>query len=131
MSKRGPDLNLSGWQASYEEALPRIAHIRHSAIPVAATLVLIGTAIPLEAHADPFGPCAHRRNLEEKTAACIKAARSTSYPWILQWVHRELARSHRERGEIREAIISYEQSLAAGERDEVRREMEELSLSAP
>jgi hypothetical protein len=98
---------------------------------VASTLVLIGVAIPLEAHADPFGQCAHRRNLEEKIAGCSQAAKSTSYPWILQWIYRELARSQRERGELHEAIISYELSLAAEEREEIRREMEQLTILAP
>ena len=55
---------------------------------------------------------------------------ATSYPWILQWVHRELARAHRERGEIQEALTSYAKALAAEERDWVRREMEELALLA-
>jgi hypothetical protein len=123
--------NLKSWKASHKEALPRIAHIARSVISVTSTLVLIGVAIPLEAHADAFGQCAHRRNLEEKIAACIQAAKSTSYPWILQWVHRELARSQRERGELQEAIISFERSLAAEEREEVRREMEQLTLLAP
>lgn len=41
---------------------------------------------------------------------------ATSYPWILQWVHRELARAHGERGEIQKALTSYAKSLAAEER---------------
>jgi len=39
-----------------------------------------------------------------------------------------LARAYRERGEIQRAIASYAQSLAAEEREPVRREMEELVL---
>ena len=94
---------------------------------VAFALVAITTS--REAGADSFGQCAHQRDLEKKIASCIKASRSTSYPWILQWVYRELARAHRERGEIQEAITSYAQSLSAEERDWVRREMEELLLT--
>jgi hypothetical protein len=94
---------------------------------VALTLIAITTAS--EASADAFGQCAHQRDLEKKIASCIKASKSTSYPWILQWVYRELARAHRERGEIQNAITSYTQSLAAEERDWVRREMEELLLT--
>jgi len=69
----------------------------------ASVLALIGMANPAAARADVFGLCSHQRNLEDKIAACIQATKSTSYPWILQWVHRELARAQRERGELQEA----------------------------
>ena len=92
-------------------------------------LALITITTPREASADAFGQCAHQRDLEKKIASCIKASKSTSYPWILQWVYRELARAQRDRGEIQNAITSYAQSLAAEERDWVRREMEELLLT--
>ena len=90
-------------------------------------LALISVAIPLEASANPFGQCAHQRDLERKIASCIEASKSTSYGWILHWVYRELAHAHRERGEIEQAISSYAQSLAAEEREGVRREMEQLA----
>jgi hypothetical protein len=124
--KRGSNLDS---QATVEETLPRLAYVVRSAMSVASTLVLIGVAIPLEAHADVFGPVAHQRSLEDKIAACIQAARSTSYPRVLQWIYRELTRSQFERGQIQEAIISFERSLAAEEREGVRRELEELTLS--
>jgi hypothetical protein len=72
----------------------------------ASVLALIGMANPAAARADVFGLCAHQPNLEDKIAACIQATKSTSYPWILQWVHRELARAQRERRELQEAIFS-------------------------
>jgi hypothetical protein len=98
-------------------------------IPVSAIAVAFITLLsPLKASAEVFGECAHHRNLDMKIAACIKASRSTSYPWILQWVYRELARAQRERGEIQKAIASYAQSLAAEDRESVRKEMQELVL---
>src|SRR5262245_33658053 len=90
-------------------------------------LAFIALTVPLEASAEAFGECAHQKNLDKKIAACIDASKATSYPWILQWVYRELARAHRERGEIQKALTSYAKSLAAEERDWVRREMEELA----
>jgi hypothetical protein len=81
-----------------------------------------------EASADALGKCARQADLDRKIASCIEASKSTSYPWILHWVYRELARAHRERGETQKAIASYAQSLAAEEREAVRREMEELVL---
>jgi hypothetical protein len=81
-----------------------------------------------EASADALGKRARQTDLDRKIASCIEASKSTSYPWILHWVYRELARAHRERGEIQKAIASYAQSLAAEEREAVRREMEELVL---
>jgi hypothetical protein len=42
------------------------------------------------------------------------------------WVYRELARAHYERGEMEKAITGYVQSLAAEEREAVRREMQAL-----
>jgi hypothetical protein len=68
-------------------------------------------------------------DLDRKIASCIEASKSTSYPWILHWVYRELARAHRERGEIQKAIASYAQSLAAEEREAVRRKWRSLSYS--
>jgi hypothetical protein len=106
------------------------AESRRVLAPVAA-LAMLATIVPIgKANADAFGECAHQRNLDMKIAACIEASKSTSYPWILQWVHRALARAHRERGEIQKAIASYAQSLAAEERESVRREMEEYAASA-
>jgi hypothetical protein len=128
---RRPNLNSSSWQATKEQALPRIAHFACSAMRAVSTLALIGMAVSPEARADVFGQCAHQRNLEEKIAACVQATKLTPYPWILQWVHRELARSQRERGQIQEAIVSFERSLAAEERAEVRRVLEEVTSSAP
>jgi len=81
-----------------------------------------------EASADALGKCAHQNDLDKKIASCVEASKSTSYPWILQWVYRDLARAYRERGDIQKAIASYEQSLAAEEREAVRREMQELVL---
>jgi hypothetical protein len=94
----------------------------------AIMLAFIALTVPREASAEAFGECAHQRNLDMKIAACSEASKATSYPWILQWVHRELARAHRERGEIQKALTSYAQSLAAEEREWVRREMEELAV---
>jgi hypothetical protein len=91
------------------------------------TLALIATAIPVEANANDFGRCASQSDLETKIAACIEASKSTSYRWVLHWVYREMARAHRERGEVEKAIAGYAQSLAAEERERVRREMEELA----
>jgi len=104
--------------------MSRIQVIQVSTVVLAS----IALTVPLEASAEAFGECAHQKNLDKKVAACIDASKATSYPWILQWVHRELARAHRERGEIQEALTSYAKSLAAEERDWVRREMEELAL---
>jgi len=91
-----------------------------------AAFALLALVFPLEASANPFGNCAQQRDLELKIAACTEAAKSTSYPWILRWVYRELARAHGERGEIELALASYTRSLAAREDETVRREMEEL-----
>jgi len=88
---------------------------------------MLATAVPVnKGSAEIFGECAHQRDLDMKIAACTKASKSTTYPWILQWVYFALARAHHERGEIRAAITSYEKSLVAEERQWVRREMEDL-----
>jgi hypothetical protein len=92
-----------------------------------AAFALLALVLPLEASANTFGNCAQQSNLELKIAACTEASRSTSYPWILRWVYRELARAHRERGEIELALASYTRSLAAREDETVRREMEQLA----
>jgi hypothetical protein len=98
-------------------------------IPLPAMAVaFIALLSTREANADALGMCAHQTDLDKKVASCIEASKSTSYPWILHWVYRELARAHRDRGDIQKAIASYAQSLAAEERDAVRREMEELVL---
>jgi len=95
-------------------------------VPVMAGAV-IALLSPGEASANVLGTCAHHWDLDKKITACIEASKSTSYPWILHWVYRELARAYRERGEIQKAITSYEQSLAAEEREPIRREMEEIA----
>src|SRR5262249_39263551 len=83
--------------------------------------------LPLEASANTFGNCTQQSDLQLKIAACTEASRSTSYPWILRWVYRELARAHRERGEIELALASYTRSLAIREDEAVRREMDQLA----
>jgi|SRR5215475_4282056 len=98
-------------------------------IPMSAMAVaFVALLSTSEASADALGMCAHQTDLDRKIASCIEASKSTSYPWILHWVYRELARAHRDRGDIQKAIASYAQSLAAEEREAVRREMEELAL---
>ena len=97
-------------------------------------LLTSGVALALalatpQAGANDLGQCAHQRDPEKKIASCIEVSKSSPYPGVLHWVYRELARAHRERGEIQSAITSYAQSLAAAEREEVRREMEELTHS--
>ena len=99
---------------------------RLSASGVALALAL---AIPLEASANDLGRCAHQRDPDKKIASCIEALKLTPYPRVLQWVYREMARAHRERGEIQSAITSYTLSLAADDHEGVRREMEELTQS--
>jgi len=91
-------------------------------------VALIAVFTTREASADALGKCAYQKDLDKKIASCIEASKSTSYPWILQWVYRDLARAYRERGETQKAIASYAQSLAAEERESVRREMQELVL---
>lgn len=76
---------------------------------------------------NPFGQCAQQSNLVVKVAACEVAAKSTPYPWILQWVYRERARAHRELGEVDSAIVYFEKSLQAKEDAGVRQEMEALT----
>jgi len=103
------------------------AECRHILASVLA-LAILAMVVPVDnASAEVFGECAHQRNLDIKIASCIEASRSTSYPWILHWVYRALARAQRERGEIQAAITSYEKSLAAEERPWVRQEMEDLA----
>jgi hypothetical protein len=104
------------------------------AIPASAlglALVLLATAPKANAEAamisaSAFGLCAHHSDLVVKIAACKEATRLTSYPWILHWVYRELARAQRDRGERDNALVSYARSLAAKDDKAVREEMEAL-----
>ena len=103
-------------------------------VPV-TTIALLALIIPGTANAQApgpfanvFGQCACQHHVDIKIAACTEAAKATSYPWILQWVYRELARAQRERGDIDGAAASYALSLAAKEDDAVRMEMEGLAL---
>jgi len=131
MPKRSSNLSSLGRKPSDEKTQARNAKPKRCQLSlVPAMFALIGGVVALEAHADVFDSCAHERNVDEKITACMQATKSTSYPWILQWVYRELARSYRERGEIQQAITNYERSLALEEREETRREMEELTLLA-
>ena len=66
-----------------------------------AAFALLALVLPLEASANTFGNCAQQSNLELKIAACTEASRSTSYPWILRWVYRELARAVQEVSDAR------------------------------
>ena len=94
-----------------------------------AALALLALVLPLEASANSFGRCGQQTNLELKIAACTEASKSTPYPWVLHWVYRELARAHRQRGEVELAVARYGQSLAAQEHEGVRREMDQLALA--
>jgi hypothetical protein len=62
-------------------------------------MAIAGIALlsPLQVSAEVFGECAHQTNFDKKIASCTQASKSTSYPWILQWVYRELARPSRAR----------------------------------
>lgn len=92
-----------------------------------ALMLFIGTPA---ARAEPFGQCASRHDTDAKIAACLEASRATRYPWILHWVHRELARAYRRQGDREKARTSYLRALAADERACLRREMEELNTIA-
>jgi hypothetical protein len=104
--------------------------IKH--IPAAALgLALVLVATPNKAGAEvflgnAFGQCARHDDLAVKITACKEAAKMTPYPWILQWVYRELARAQRDHGERDAAIASYARSLAARDSDAVRKEMDAL-----
>jgi hypothetical protein len=104
--------------------------IKH--IPAAALgLALVLVATPHKAGAEvflgnAFGQCARHDDLAVKIIACKEAAKMTPYPWILQWVYRELARAQRDHGERDAAIASYARSLAARDSDAVRKEMDAL-----
>jgi hypothetical protein len=76
---------------------------------------------------EPFGQCARPSSLPVKIAACTQASKATTFPWILHWVYRELARAQRENGEREKAIVSYARSLAARDDLAVRKEMESLA----
>jgi len=98
-------------------------------VPVAVVFIIAHTA-GAEAPRPPgnvFGQCARPSNLELKIAACTEASQATSFPWILHWVYRELARAQRENGERDKAIVSYARSLAAREDSTVRDEMDSLT----
>jgi hypothetical protein len=125
MLSRSFDLGLARQPRSRETGRPRKAIVKLTLMSAVA-LALVALPIQREASANVFGQCAHERNLERKIAACTEASKSTSYPWVLHWVYRALARAHRERGETREAIASFARSLAAEEHEWVRREMDEL-----
>lgn len=101
----------------------------HSKALTALTLFASQTGLGHSDGGNPLARCAAQGSAETKIVACTEASRSTPYPWILYWVHLELARAHRERGDIRSALASYARSLAAAERGDIRREMEELSAS--
>jgi hypothetical protein len=106
-----------------------IKNIRTSALAVA--LVLLATPHKASAEAavflgNAFGQCARHNDLAVKIAACKEAAKMTPYPWILQWVYRELARAQRDHGERDAAVASYARSLAARDNQAVREEMEAL-----
>ena len=73
-----------------------------------------------------FGHSARHDDLAAKIAACKEAAKMTPYPWILQWVYRELARAQRDHGERDAAIASYARSLVARDNQATREEMEAL-----
>ena len=98
-------------------------------LSASAAALALALAIPLEASANDLGQCAHQRDPEQKIASCIEALKLSPYPRVLQWVYREMARARRQRGEIQSAITSYTLSLAAEDREGVRREMEELTQS--
>ena len=95
----------------------------------AAALLATPDAIAqgLRSDFNPFGQCAQQTNLNLKIAGCEAASKSTPYPWILQWVYREWARAHRERGEPNRAFVYFEKSLQAKEDAGVRQEMEALA----
>jgi hypothetical protein len=106
-----------------------IKHITASGLGLALVLL----ANPPKAGAEvavflgnAFGHCARHDDLVVRIAACKEAVKMTPYPWILQWVYRELARAQRDHGERSDAIVSYARSLAARDSDAVRKEMEAL-----
>lgn len=105
---------------------------RHFAIETLTPAVIVlflpymADAQGLKLPGDVFGQCAHPSSPEIKIAACTKASKATSFPWILHWVYRELARAQRDRGERDQAIVSYARSLAAREDSAVREEMQSL-----
>jgi hypothetical protein len=77
---------------------------------------------PLQANAEVFGECAHQSDLAMKISACVDASKSTSYPWILRWVYRELAIAQRERDQMKDTIASGARSLAREDREPAQRE---------
>jgi hypothetical protein len=105
---------------------------RISASALGLALVLLAT--PHKAGAEvtvflgnAFGHCARHNDLAVRIAACKEAAQMTPYPWILQWVYRELARAQRDHGDRDDAIVSYARSLAARDDKAVRQDMEALA----
>jgi len=107
-----------------------IKHIPASALGLALALL----APPPKAAAEvavflgnAFGHCARHNDVVVRIAACKEAAKMTPYPWILQWVYRELARAQRDHGDRDDAIVSYARSLTAHDDKAVRKEMEALA----
>ena len=103
-------------------------------VAIAPALAVLLLALPHAAAAQEhkisgnvFGQCAHPISLAIKIAACSEASQATSFPWILHWVYRELARAQRDNGERDKAIVSYARSLAARPDDIVRAEMDRLA----
>ena len=78
------------------------------------------------ARADCFGICANNANVDKRIVACTEAEQHTTYPRILHWVQRELARALSERGEYDKAIGYYKRSLSSSPSDHVQIEMDEL-----
>ncbi len=100
-------------------------YVRSMLLPALVAFTVAGTA-PHKVYAHLFGRCARHSNAEVKIESCLAATRLTASPAILHWVYREMARAHRERGEIPQAVTGYMHSLAARDREAVRQEMEQL-----
>jgi hypothetical protein len=98
----------------------------HSMLVSALLAFTVAGTAPQKVHAHLFGRCSHHQNAEVKIKSCLAATRLTASPTVLHWVYREMARAHRERGEISQAIVGYLHALAARDREAVRQEMEQL-----
>ncbi len=90
----------------------------HSMLVSALLAFTVAGTAPQKVHAHLFGRCSHHQNAEVKIKSCVAATRLTASPTV--------ARAHRERGEISQAIIGYLHALAARDREAVRQEMEQL-----